>query len=65
MNSFLRQRNSAEEETDIEKLYSYSEAGKIQMIRSYGQLVKEEYREDGIYVEAYIQRNFRQCLGGR
>lgn len=40
----------------IEKLYSYSEAGKIQMIRSYGQLVKEEYREDGIYVEAYIPK---------
>lgn len=40
----------------IEKLYPYSEAGKIQMIRSYGQLVKEEYREDGIYVEAYIPK---------
>ena len=40
----------------IEKLYSYSEAGKIQMIRSYGQLKKEEYREDGIYVEAYIPK---------
>lgn len=40
----------------IEKLYSYSEAGKIQIIRNYGQLKKEEYREDGIYVEAYIPK---------
>lgn len=40
----------------LEKLYSYDEAGKIQTIRNYGQLLKEEYREDGIYVEAYIPK---------
>lgn len=40
----------------LEKLYSYQEAGKIQMIRNYGQLLKEEYREDGIYIEAYIPK---------
>lgn len=38
----------------IERLYSYSEAGKIQLIRKYGQLLQEEYREDGIYVKAYV-----------
>ncbi len=38
----------------LEKLYKYDEAGKIQMIRNYGQLLREEYRDDGIYVEAYI-----------
>ena len=38
----------------IEKLMPYSEAGKIQLIRKYGELLKEEYREDGIYVEAYV-----------
>ncbi len=36
------------------KLYSYEEAGKIQQIRKYGELLTEEYREDGIYVEAYV-----------
>ncbi len=36
------------------KLFSYEEAGKIQKIRKYGELLKEEYREDGIYVEAYV-----------
>ena len=40
----------------LEKLYSYQEAGKIQLIRSHGQLLKEEYRDDGIYVEAYIPK---------
>ena len=40
----------------LEKIYKYEEAGKIQIIRNYGQLLKEEYREDGIYVEAYIPK---------
>lgn len=38
----------------IERLYSYKDAGAIQLIRKYGQLLEEEYREDGIYVKAYI-----------
>lgn len=38
----------------IERLYNYAEAGKIQLIRKYGQLLIEEYREDGIYVKAYV-----------
>lgn len=38
----------------LEKVYPYSQAGRIQQIRKYGQLIKEEYQEDGILVEAYI-----------
>jgi len=38
----------------IEKTFGYDEAGKISFIRKYGQLLKEEYRDAGIYVEAYI-----------
>lgn len=38
----------------LEKVYPYAQAGKIQTIRKYGQLLKEEYREDGIAVEAYV-----------
>lgn len=38
----------------ISKVFDYSKAGQIQRIRKYGELIKEEYREDGIYVEAYI-----------
>lgn len=38
----------------LEKVFSYNEAGKIQLIRKYGQLLAEEYRDDGIYVSAYV-----------
>jgi GTP-binding protein HflX len=38
----------------LEKVYSYNDAGKIQLIRKYGQLLAEEYRDDGIYVSAYV-----------
>ena len=38
----------------LEKLFSYTEAGKIQTIRKFGQLLSEEYREDGIFVTGYV-----------
>lgn len=38
----------------VERLYPYSDAGQIQKIRKYGILLSEEYKDDGIYVEAYI-----------
>ena len=38
----------------IAKTFEYKEAGQIQKIRKYGELLKEEYRDDGIYVEAYV-----------
>ena len=38
----------------LNKVFSYGEAGKIQSIRKYGELLKEEYTEAGIQVEAYV-----------
>ena len=38
----------------IEEVYPYSEAGKIQLIRKYGELLEEEYTEAGIAVTAYV-----------
>ena len=38
----------------LEKLYTYKDAGKIQTIRKFGQLLSEEYRDDGILVTAYV-----------
>lgn len=38
----------------IEKVYAYAEAGKIQMIRKYGELLEEEYRGEGIYAKGYV-----------
>ncbi|HHX12677.1 MAG TPA: GTPase HflX, partial [Clostridiales bacterium] len=40
----------------IEKLFTYNDAGKIQTIRKYGQLLLEEYQQDGIFVRAYIPK---------
>ncbi len=38
----------------IEKLYPYAEAGKIQLIRKYGELLEESYQEDGIFARGYV-----------
>ena len=38
----------------IERTFSYANAGKIQMIRKYGELISEEYVADGIAVKAYV-----------
>ena len=38
----------------VEKLFSYSNAGKVQLIRKFGQLLSEEYTEDGILVTGYV-----------
>lgn len=41
----------------VEKVFPYTEANKIQLIRKYGQLLEEEYQEDGIYVKAYLPKD--------
>lgn len=38
----------------IERVFPYAQAGKIQTIRSYGQLIAEEYTDQGIEVKAYV-----------
>ena len=38
----------------MERVFPYADAGKIQQIRKYGQLIDEEYRDDGIAVKAYV-----------
>ena len=38
----------------IEKVYPYAEAGKIQLIRKYGELLEESYRDDGIFARGYV-----------
>ena len=41
----------------IERLNDFSEAGKIQLIRSRGQLISEEYVPEGIKVKAYVPKD--------
>lgn len=43
-----------EQKVAVEGLYSYNDMSKIQLIRKYGELGSEEYREDGIYISAYV-----------
>ena len=38
----------------VEKVYSYADAGKIQLIRKYGELLEESYQEDGIFARGYV-----------
>ena len=40
----------------IETTLPYTEAGKLQGIRKYGQLLEEDYRAEGIFVRAYMPR---------
>jgi GTP-binding protein HflX len=46
----------------IEEIFPYNEAGKIQTIRKYGQLLEEEFRQDGIFVKAYISKDVYNSL---
>lgn len=44
----------AEDQIYIERVFPYQEAGRIQLIRDYGQLISEEYTEAGIAVKARV-----------
>lgn len=46
----------------VEQVVPYDKAGQIAVIRKYGQLLEEEYREDGIRVRAYIPAEYGSVL---
>ena len=52
----LLEKLLAEEQIYVERLFPYQEAGKIQLIREYGQLISEEYTEEGIDVKARVPK---------
>lgn len=45
------------EQIYVERLYDFSEASKIQLIRSRGQLLSERYVPEGIEVKAYVPKD--------
>ena len=49
LQELLRSRN-----VYLDRLHSYSEAGKVQLIRKFGQLKSEEYTPEGIAVTGYV-----------
>lgn len=52
-----------ERKVEISHIFPYQEAGNIQQIRRYGQLMAEEYREEGIFVHAYVPSEVAGRLG--
>lgn len=38
----------------LERIFPYEKAGLIQLVRTKGQLLEEDYRADGIYVKAFV-----------
>ena len=47
----------------VETILPFNDAGKIQSIRKYGTLLEEEYRDNGIFVKAYVPKEIHQRLG--
>ncbi len=46
----------------IEKLIPYKDSAKLALIRKYGELDLEDYREDGIYIKAMVPTNIYDML---
>ena len=47
------------------EILGYQEAGQIQIIRKYGQLLSEEYTPEGIEIKARVPRNIYGKIGGK
>ena len=58
----LLEKILSEEQIYVEKLFTYQEAGKIQLIREYGQLLSEEYTDTGILVKARVPQEIHGKL---
>lgn len=43
-----------EDKIYVERIFPYAESAKVQMIRKYGELLLEEFTEEGVRVEAYV-----------
>lgn len=47
-----------ESKTLLEKVFPYDKAAVVGTVRKYGQVLEEEYQNEGIYVKAYIPREY-------
>ncbi|MBR5739639.1 MAG: GTPase HflX [Lachnospiraceae bacterium] len=52
-----------EDKVYLDRFFAFSEAGTIQLIRKYGQLLSEEYTEEGIRVRAYVPKEIAARVG--
>ncbi len=47
----------------LEGIFPYDRAGELQAVRKYGELLEEEYRENGIYIKAFVpEAVFRRLM---
>ena len=46
----------------LEGVFPYSEGGQVSLVRKFGELLEEEYQEDGIYVKAFVPRELYHNL---
>ena len=42
----------------LERVFSYQDAGKISYVRQFGELIEERYTENGIYIKAYLPKEW-------
>ncbi len=54
-----------EQKLYLETTFPYTDAGKVALVRKVGQLLEEEYREDGIFIRAYLPREYAARLAPR
>lgn len=54
-----------EDQIYLERVLGYQEAGQVQMIRKYGQLLSEEYTPEGIEIKARVPRTIYGKIGGK
>ncbi|SFB34499.1 GTP-binding protein HflX [Acetitomaculum ruminis DSM 5522] len=48
----------------LERLIPYKEASNLSIIRSKGEIIQEDYRNDGIYIKAYVPKEiYGRCAG--
>lgn len=51
-------RLSRERKVIVEKVFDYSEASLVNTVRQYGQVLEEEYRNEGVYLKAQLPREY-------
>lgn len=54
-----------EDQIYLERVLGYQEAGQIQIIRKYGQLLSEEYTPEGIEIKGRVPKNIYGKIGGK
>ncbi len=49
----------------VDTTYPYDKADTVSLIHQYGQVVSQDYAEDGIHIQAYVAKRFSEKLSGK